>query len=245
MRSIVAVFLFLAIAILIPGTLVLIWLGFVPGLSVWIGINKVKDLGITYSDQDLVVADQKRGSKAETFLISNDEPKETLNYVGKVSVNSNHNSAEVTAIFNRWAKNWRYFPLSEIQVKINENGTIEVAARLLLGRIAGYAEAMGREPKETESLLIKLNSFKVNPVIYLKGTAVVIDNELTLEIRRLEIGRLPIPLAMFGKKTEEITQIIQEDWINSVPGCILQSVGLRNSLVFIKGSYPAVELMAN
>jgi len=244
MKSLVAVFTFFLIILLIPGFLVLIWLGWFPGLSAWLGMNKVQDLGITYTQQDLVNADRKRGSKMETLFISSASPKETLKYSGRVTLEGSYNSAEISAILNRWAENWCYFPLSEIQFKINEDDSVELSARFRRDRIKGYAEAMGYPPDQLEDLLKISDLFKVDLSIYLKGTGLISDREIALEIQRLKINRFSIPLGIYAKRVDDFAGALKKDWIESVPGCDLQSLVIKNKLLILKGTYPAVELVA-
>lgn len=244
MRAAISTFFLLAVTILIFGVLILGWLGFVPRLSTWLGSDRPKDLGIVFTDQDLRSADQKRGSKMETIFASAESPKETLKYFGNITVETSLNSAEASAILNRWAKNWRYFPLSDIQVRINENDTVELSARFRRDRIGGYAETMGYDAKQVEDFFRKFGPLQTSPPIYLKGIGSVSNNQLFLDLQQLKIGRMLIPQGMYVRRMEDLAAIIQKDWLESVPGCYLQALSFKNGQVIIKGTYPAVELVA-
>lgn len=236
--------LLVLIIFLVPTSLLLLaYFGLLPGLSQVFGSDKPRDLGVTFTPQDLKNADEKRGTKF-TFLENSASEKESLKFSGQKSGSVNLTSAEISALMDRGARSWKYYPLDKAQIKIHEDGTIELSGLLRLDRLAGFARARNYSQQQVQGILGKFAWLKSNPAIYLKGRLSVTDNKVDAQLQEAEIGRLSLPQNLLAQNKENINLFLGEDQIRQTPGLSVNSLNFRNGQMFFNGTYPQEESSA-
>lgn len=241
MKGIVTLLVLFVFLIILGGALVLGYLGFMPGLSSLFGSDRPRNLGVTYSALDTKNADDKRSVK---FVPLSPGSSQTLLFSGQKSGKVALTSSEITALVNRWAETWRYSPLSQAQVKIGGDGTVELSALFRADRLAGYLAAKGYSAEQTQQVLQALPIRSINPPIYFKGMVSVTDNKLTLGVDQMVIGRVSVPKSIFIEKKNQIIAALEEDQLNRIPGLFARSVTFGDGNMIFEGDYPAVEQAA-
>ena len=186
--------------------------GFVPILSDIMGTNSPRDLGIEYTKQDYLNAMNKAG-----FTLDNSAglgPDTKISYSGQKQINAQFTQEEISALlsFDHAEK----FPAKDVQVKINEDGSLEASARIKLDDYKGIS---------------------IDNAVYIKGKPeLVAPNRISLEkIDKLEIGRVPTPV------TEEIKSRVEDEInnkLNSIPGLNVESLDVKNGVAGLKGTIP-------
>ena len=94
------------------------YLGVVPGVSSLFGANKPKNLGVTFTSQDLTSAEAKAGTQIVT-LAPNLPPSQSISFSGQKNVNTTFTQSE----FNAWMNNSWDDALLGCQLKISSDGT--------------------------------------------------------------------------------------------------------------------------
>src|SRR5204863_115482 len=135
---------------------------------------------------------------------------------------------------------WKYCPITDVQVRINPDGTVEASAILRVDRLNGYFRAIGFDGGEVNLALEKLNIAGINPPIYMKGQASVTDGAVDLNFQKVEIGRLPVPDDLVQKYTG-VTESFVERNMARVPGLSIKSATFTGGQLNVDGTYPAVE----
>ncbi|MFA6553184.1 MAG: hypothetical protein WCT27_02050 [Patescibacteria group bacterium] len=140
----------------------------VPGISGIFGMNKPKDLGVTYSAADLTTLGQKIPLTISKDRVSYGGDPATI-FTGTVPVDTQNTSAEITAFLNRFSVAGG--PISDTQVRMIEGG-VEVSGMLnMYVKAPAYAKVMITRTSE-KSVAIDIQSAKIGaisvPANYLK-----------------------------------------------------------------------------
>lgn len=202
----------------IAGIIVLVLLliagytGFVPVISDLMGTNSPRDLGVKYTKEDYVNAMQKANFELDSSAGYGPETK--ISYQGKQNIDTTFTQEEISALISfDHAEN---YPARDAQVKINEDGSIEVSAKIKIKDYKGYS---------------------LNNAVYVKGKAELSSpNRISLtDVDEVEIGRLPAPVT--DSIINEVEQEIN-DRISRIPGLYIESVNLEKGAAGFKGTIP-------
>lgn len=232
MKKLVYFFLTPLLSLLIIALLIGGYLGLVPGLSTVFGSNKPKDLGVTFVQADLTQAMAKTGVTYSNITTSaGASPKETIRYSGSKAADMSLTQSEVTALINN--QEWEYYPVKSAQIKFNEDNSIEFSANLITANVGPYAEAMRGTRADVEKVTKWL---KGNPALYVKGTAAMIGNKMTIfDVQKIQVGRLSISSNMVNSQKSEATAFI-EGIINNIPGLQVATAKIESGKFVFTGS---------
>ncbi len=243
--------------------LVLGYLGFVPFVSDLMGTNKPKNLGVTFTEKDFESARKKTGVKYET-LTGDLKPEESLKYSGKRSVKMELTSSELTAL--TYERKWRYYPVKNWSVKINEDGTVETSGQILTNKLMDCLSALGIKPEESSfensskiimmgvianqvdpnikrfyDLLNQISRFiKSNPSFYIKGKAKIENNKLTLlQLDSVYLGKINLTSTVYKYKGEIVSLI--EEILDNTHGLYVTKLEFQDMKLKFTGTLPTVE----
>jgi len=212
------------------------YLGLVPGVAAVFGSDKPHDLGIQYTTDNYKTADTKAQVKIETIDTAA-TVKKGLVWVGTKNVKNSFSGEELTAVINTHAPNWKYFPVTDAQLKINNDGSAVFSGLLHFDRLAGYSEAMGIDYAGIKSVM---DNFKIVPSVlpvYLDGTATVTNGKVNLAVRKAEIGRIGIPESLMTDNKNVINDFFSQQ-ISAVPGLSIKSLDFKNGTMNFNGTMP-------
>ena len=222
--------------IILGGVLIMGYLGFLPVISPLMGSTTPKDLGVKFGESDLVSYIEKAQISFEP--LDNDLPPEkSLFFEGKNNLDTSFTSEEMTAMIN--SDKWKYYPVSDVQVKVNKDNTAEISGVLRKDRIQGYLQAQGVSLKEVDAIMGYIKDIPLNPIFYAKGTGSVVDNKVSLKIEQAEIGRLSIP-SEFITNPGPVEKFIEER-IRFVPNFHVESFQFEDGQMKFKGTYPKIQ----
>ena len=180
----------LTVTILIAA-LVLGYFGFIPVVSDLMGANTPRDIGVAATPSSLASANAKLGV-SYSVLPTTAEGVSSLSETGSQPVNVALTSEEVTALISDHASRWKYYPVEDVQVKINPDNTIEMSGVLRVDRWSGYADAIGLPESVRAEIRPYLGYVRTNPAIYMKGT-LNLQGYAQMSTSELQIGRVPVP----------------------------------------------------
>lgn len=184
------------------------YLGFIPGVSSVFGSDKPRDLGVSFTPEDEAAITDKLGITYSESP-SSDQPAASLRISGSRNVETKFTEKELTALMAQHARLWKYYPITDAQVRLNADGTAELSGLLRLDRVYGYAAATGIDAASVEQVLDKVKIAVSAPPVYLKGRAEVKNGVLSVDLQKLEIGRLPVPVQLFTENSAAITAFAQ------------------------------------
>jgi len=241
LKIIIRLLVFIGIVALIAA-LILGYFGLIPVVSRIFGSDKPRDLGVTFIQEDFNSGMAKTG-KEYVLLPSDLSPEESLKYSGTRVVKTSFTDKELTALTHN--RPWKYYPVKDVQLKIHEDGMVEASGVILVDRIIPGLKAFGVDSDQAESVMTRLDFLKTNPPFYIKGTGSIINNELDLDIKNLEIGRLPVPSWFFGGENSSVSMVdvinFIEARLKTISGLSIKSLTLKEGKLFFDGTLPATE----
>jgi hypothetical protein len=230
----IGVFSVILILVLVAG-----YFGFVPGISNIFGSNKPVDLGVTYTSADSA-SGMAKGKVKHVEITDPGTPQGSLTFSGQIPANFNLTQSEVTALIN--GNQWKYFPLSDVQVRFNADNTAEASGILHLDILKDYALARGLSESDFNDAISKLNWYtavqKEMPY-YVKGTGSVVNGAITFNCDDFKLGRLPIPVSQINDRKTDLLNLLNSD-ILKIPGFSVKNFSISNGQMHFEGTLPAV-----
>lgn len=216
--------------------LVVVALGFIfPGL-VW-----TRSLGVRYTQTDYNSIIDKLNYTKDAAPTGDSADLYNYVYGEPTNVDTEFTSEELTAFFNENRPS--YYPLKNVQIKINEDGSIEVAAAAnvdyFLNDVLGGKYT--REQIQNEIPALGLLPDNVN--IYLKFTGSVTNNISTIYIDLATVQGIEIPSNYTSSSSAiNIIESSLNDFIaklNADTGSNFESLTVQNGVLKFKGSVPS------
>lgn len=228
---------FVVILILVAGgALAAGYFGLIPGLSKILGTSKSRDLGIRYANIDRVKLFDSLGTKViPTNQVTGTGSEMGLLLEGSKPAKFSLTSEETTAVVN---SRWKYFPLSDLQIKIGQDGVVEASAILRADRIISFAKSLNFSEKDINTAIQGLKVPISNTPIYAKGTLVIEEGKSKVNFQNIEIGRASLPSSIIEKVSPQITQAV-DSLINSFPGVYVKKLNFAQGKMNVEGAVPA------
>ncbi len=202
------------------------YLGIVPGVAGLFGSAGARDLGVRFTPADLASYNAK-GLTRVTALPAGTAPGDSMEIGGSVPVKASFTSEELTAVAAEREKQWAYWPVTGLQVKIGQDGTVEASGILRVDRAYGYAAAVGLPASGVNQALQALKFVGGNPPVYIRGTGSVTNGKVNLDVQQLEIGRLSVPGSILVQETGVAASAVEQ---------VLRATGMQaNSVTFAGG----------
>lgn len=212
--------IFLLILILIPVAL-LAYLGVVPGISKY--VTKPVDLGVK-ADKSLVTAfETKYGEK---------------NGTGKVKLDVNLTSEEITSVFAVWEDRDIYFPLKDVQVRFNPDGTGEASGYLKIGTAVSLAKNLGYSDSDIAKGKEYIKYVSGDLPFYVKGTGGMTSNQLSINPSTFRLGRVTVPDSITTPASHAVGDMINRR-IKQIGGADIQDASFKNGSFHLSGTVPA------
>lgn len=226
------------IILIIGGILYLGYLGFVPGVSTIFGSDKPRDLGVSWTKDDYNrTLTQTKVEVLTEEMPSGQEltPENTIVLAGSHLVKASFTESEVTAMINNNQNNWKYFPVSDVQIKLASDGSAQMSGMLHLSRLAGYAAATGASQGAIKAVMDKFNLLPKIVPFYVSLTPSVSNNVASLNFSKVELGRVGIPNDLITKYDGGINSFFTQQ-INAFPGLTTKAADLKGGKLNFDGT---------
>lgn len=233
MKGLIKLFLFIILVLIFIFGLA----GFVPGLSTILGTDKPRDLGQKITLEDSEKAQIKSGVQL-IQLPPNTPVADSYQLSGQKEANFTYNSTEATAIINN--RPWKYYPFSNLQLKINTDGTAEISGIVNMSVFMDYAQSLGYATSDVDKALNEYHIPKINMPFYAKGSAGIIDNKVFFNVTSLEAGRVPVPSSILKSNQGRIESFVQ-DVVNKQKGFSAKKLVVENGEIVFDGTLPEKE----
>lgn len=232
--------------------LLLVYFDVMPSIAGIVSPERPRDLGVRPTQEDLQSAQSKlsiRGARLReataqatpsarsTGLPWSDAAARTVDFSGSVAVGATMSGEEITALVN--SGRWKYYPVSDFQMRIGDDGLVEVSGLLRADRLYGFGEVAGISPETVSVALDKLGIANSTPAFYLRGVASMAENRLKLDLQQIEVGRLTVPAKLVAENRGRITSLV-EAGLNRVPGLAIRSATFDDGVLRLEGALPEV-----
>ncbi len=196
---------------LLVGTLAIIIipltaLGLVPGLSPLFGAG-LKDFGIKVTKEDSLAARAKAGIEIVSLPKNADKTKDFI-LEGRKDASFTLDSKELTAFTNN--RPWIKYPIKNVQVKIDKDGTIETSATLIVSRVLPFAIALGYSESQIRDVMQKFSIPPFEVPVYVKGKGSVSNDAVSINAQNIKIGAIPIPSDIVGQINKGAESILDD-----------------------------------
>lgn len=214
------------------------YLGFIPAISKVLGSDQPRNLGINPRLEDLDNAKTKftavNFDLAERF--ASEAVGQAMPVTGRsVAVRTSFSSQEVTAMLK--TGNWNTWPVMDTQVRINPDGSAEASGTLLIGLVTNFAGRAGYSRNDVQKALDILH-VKSNIPFYVKGTGSITNNQVSINVQKAELGRLPVPGVLINQHQGDVNGFVQNG-ISRMPDVKINSLKAENGQVTFDGKLPA------
>lgn len=213
---------------------VLAYFGFIPGLSSTF-VKRV-DLGITYDKQLSLDLREKTGVQ---FNIPEEEwPSEKdVKYEGVLNIDESLSSEQITSILNIVSEELASMPFSNVQIRINEDGTAEASFDLNIDTTVNEAKKLGYTDQQIDEGKKYLGILGDSVYIYAKLSVEVENNDLSVTPYAFRIQNFNVPSSITQVVADTGSQAI-EDRISQVPNLYIESLKQVGDHLNFKGTIP-------
>ncbi len=228
-------FLFLFVLVILVGlTLLGGYLGFVPFLSEVLA--KQRDLGVVIDSAYFENTAKELGASRSFSSSATGTP----NFLGTVEIEKSFTGSEASSIIAGWEEVYeytRYTPFENVQIKVHEDGTLEMSAMLDVQKGINIAKEIGYTNSQIDEGL-KYAKFLSNKVaFYAKGRGEVVNNQVSFEGEILELGRVKIPSNILTTVENGLEEVI-ETRISKIPNLRVDSMKAVDSKIDVKAQIP-------
>lgn len=210
------------------------YFGFIPGLSDTF-VKRV-DLGIENNPQLSLDLREKSGVQ---FNIPEDKlptDKEVI-YEGVLNVDESLTSEQLTSILNIVRTELTSIPFSNVQIRINKDGTAEASFDLDIETTVEEAKKLGYTDEEIEKGKKYLGVLGDSVYVYTKLSFDIENNELTVNPYAFIIQNFNVPSSVTKMVAEAGSNAI-EDRLAQVPNLSIDSLKQVEDRLNFKGTIP-------
>lgn len=197
------------------------------------GAAKPRDLGITATMEQANAA-QNKTTVEVIALPESTAIGQSIRFEGKKPMTYSMNSEELTALALVKTK-YRYFPFHNVQIRINNDNSVEISGLADTARAISYATAIGYASSDVEKGMKEYNIPTSNVSFYVKGSGSVTNGAVTLDIQGGEIAGIPVPIGIVNSKKPAIINIL-ESGMKNTPGFEAKSITFSDGKVHFNGS---------
>ena len=178
------------------------------------------------------------GVKADPALVTAFEAKYGKpNGTGKIKLNVDLSSQEITSVFAVWEKRDKYFPLHNVQVRFNPDGTGEASGYLKIGTAISLARNLGYSNAEIDKGKQYIKYISGDLLFYVKGTGGMTDNMLTISPAVFTIGRVTVPESITKLATGAVADMIEKR-IDQIGGADIKDASFKTGVFHLDGVVP-------
>jgi hypothetical protein len=211
--------------------------GLVPGLSSFLGADKPKDLGIKFAADLPKTIEAKTGPDIAP-LADSDTPAGSLNYTGSKPLSYTISSGDLTALLNFHF--WKYYPFTQVQVKINPDGSVESSGVINMQTALSAIEGHGFNTGEVKRAMQDYHIPAISLPFYLKFKGGVNNDEISLNIETAQAGKISLPAPVISANTGRLISALQS-LAHSISGFSVKKLSFDNGTMTFDGTIPEKE----
>jgi hypothetical protein len=190
MKKVLITLVAIVVIIVAVSIFVAAYFGLIPSLSKF--FLKQKDLGVSY-DEALVEQVYADINFVTEFGDLTEPTTSDLIYTGANELTRDFTPEELSSMLSSWSDHYQYVPFKNMQVKIYDNGGVEISGILMIDRAVGLAKVLGYTNDQIDAAM-KYADFLTNEIpFYGKGTGSAINNDVEISADSLQLGNLEIP----------------------------------------------------
>lgn len=238
------IFLLVLFILIVAPLLVGGYFGLIPGLSTVFGADKPRDLQVVASEQALNSASDKTqveviAQTADNLAEGEASASQTLRYEGSHPATMTLSSEELTSMAQN--SRWQFNPFSQLQIRINPDGSGEASGYIDFAAAVNYVKAFGVSQADIDAALAKFPIPQTKFPFYLALTGEVSDNQISANVSKLELARIPVPTGIVNQYLEPATSFVEQNYLNG-QAVSVNKLENREGQVYFDGTLPDKEV---
>ena len=199
-----------------------------------------KTLGIRFTAADLESAKSK--IKVTTVPLPTNSPiDQTLIVSGSHPVDTSFTSEELSALADNRHKDYAYFPFRNVQIRVNNDGSVEGGATVNYQDAVNYLVSLGVSASDIAEGAAKFKIPNASLPVYLKVSGSVENNQSTIDVHQAKIANIGIPQNYITDYSPALNNLIDSIIQDRQPSVNINKLEVSGSQVHFKGTSPDVE----
>jgi len=195
-------------------------------------------IGVMPFFSGLIAKQVDLGMKADPTLVTAFEAKYGKpNGTGKIKLIADLSSEEITSVFAVWGTRNKYFPLYNVQVRFNPDGTGEASGFLKIATAITFAKNLGYSNSEIDKGKEYIKYISRDLPFYVKGTGGMTDNILSVNPTTLQIGRVTVPESITKPVAGLVGDMIERR-ISQIGGADIKDASFKTGTFHLEGTVP-------
>ncbi len=179
------------------------------------------------------------GAKVDPAFVGQFESKYgTPNAEGKVDLDTSLSGDDVTSIFAKWEERDKYFPLHNVQIRFNSDGTGEASGFLRIATAISLAKNLGYSDADIEVGKKYVQYVAGDLPFYVKGTGDMNNNALSINPSTFQIGRVTVPASITNLAAGAVEDMALRR-LNQIGGANIKVADFKSGALKLVGTVPA------
>ena len=199
-----------------------------------------KTLGIRYTAADLQSIKGKINVTNEP-LPTNSPIGQTLIVSGSHPVDTSFTSEELSALADNRHKDYAYFPFRNVQIRVNNDGTVEGSATVNYQDAVNYLVSLGVSASDITEGAAKFKIPNASLPVYLKVSGSVENNQSTIDVQQAKIANIGIPQNYITDYSPALNNLIDSVIRDRQPSVNINKLEVKDGQVLFQGTAPDKE----
>lgn len=221
------------VLLLLCGGLYFIFNGTINLVPKLLGTGEPDDLGITYTQQDLDNAEKQFNFETKQVNDSTKSPT-FMTFEGSQTMNTSYDSKAISALLNN--RKYAYSPVKNMQVRINEDDTVEWSGVINTENVPVFMSALGKGNYDFKEIEEKY-SIPAELSFYVKGTASVTNNKVSMDTSEVKLGNFTVPQSIITGNRATF-ESFAEEMLGSIPNLYIEEMKIEDGKMNLKGTMP-------
>lgn len=200
-----------------------------------------KTLGVSYTQKDLEQAKQKVGV-AFAPLPADQAATKTIIVSGAHPVDQNFTSAELTAAANNRHNDYAYFPFRNVQIRVNQDGSVEGSGTINYQDAVNYLTTLGVSADAIAEGTAKYKIPNTNLPVYLKASGAITNNDSQINFAAASIANIAVPENLIKEFQPAVNSLIESVIKSRQPSYNIAKLEVINGQVHFLGTAPDTEM---
>ena len=164
----------------------------------------------------------------------------TVQVSGQRTLKATRTSEQLTALANSAdLKSWKYYPFQNVQIRINNDGSVEASGRLISDHLFAALSRPSLDMTSEESGYVDDYGkyVKGNPALYTKFSGGVSKNKVDINFSKVEVGGISVPSNALDEVNSHVKSLVERKMVK-VPGLNIESLTFQNGKMNFNGTVP-------
>lgn len=195
-------------------------------------------LGVVPFLSPLLVKPVDLGVKADPAFITTFEAKYARPGTPTTNLDVSLSSQDITSIMATWEQRDRHFPLHDVQVRLNADGTGEASGYLRIGTAITLAQNLGYSDADIAKGKEYIKYVSGDLPFYVKGTGGMTNNTLSINPTTFQLGRVNVPDSITAPAARVVGDMIKRR-IEQIGGANIRRADFPDGAFRLIGTVPS------